>query len=134
MLSGMHPCVIEAATEVPFGTITEDHVAELLEGRSVKVSVGMSALISCMSYVTRCHGKVTNVRSNGRRCYLGYTQVSEAAERAARFAPVFEANAMIFPLFGAAAWVVDHVHFSHYLMYKAAILQSVMSLACDSGL
>ena len=44
MLSGMHPCVIEAATEVPFGTITGDHVAELLEGRSVKVSAGMSAL------------------------------------------------------------------------------------------
>ena len=40
MLSGMNPCVIEAVTEVPFGTITEDHVADLLEGRSVKVSAG----------------------------------------------------------------------------------------------
>ena len=40
MLSGMHPCVIEAVTEVPFGTITEDHVAQLLEGRSVKASAG----------------------------------------------------------------------------------------------
>ena len=48
MLSGMHPCVIEAATEVPFGTITEDHVAELLEGRSVKVSARMSALSSSL--------------------------------------------------------------------------------------
>ena len=34
----MHPCIIEAATEVPFGTITEEHVADLVERRSVKVS------------------------------------------------------------------------------------------------
>ena len=48
MLSGIRPYVIEAATEAPFGTITEDHVAELLAECSVEVSAGMSAPTSSL--------------------------------------------------------------------------------------
>ncbi len=88
MLSGMHPCVIEVVTEVPFGTITEDDVAELLEGHSVKVSAGMVVLIYRKTWDDALSLMC------GRRCYLGYVPVSEAARRAARFTLVFEAKAV----------------------------------------